>query len=394
MDDPLHDASDDLVAALEDSLAFLRSHPTYADASQRPAALAFLMSVLTARIEEDVVGDADFPFFRVIDRRTREGGDNPDQRYLVTPVTGGATYRIWGTLGSATRLELQVYAGVPYLGTGGGTGSFLAFEDLVVDADGSFEVVLSPDPVEGNWLANPPDATKLFVRQIYEAWTDEPPGEAHIDRLDRQGTPRPDWTADGMAARLHATADDLRSHVRVWPTIVDAIRDRVPANQFGPPTDSRASGGVPGRWMVNGHFDLADDEALIVTTWPMGGDYQGIQLLDLWMNSLEYADRQSSLTSSQADHDADGCLRFVVSAHDPGVANWLDTQGRPRGLLLLRYDGTGGGDFPPERRPATEVVAVADVDRHLPAGTRRVTPDERRQELAARRRHLQVRFGV
>jgi len=394
VDDALADASDDVVAALEDSIAFLRAHPSYADPSQRPAALAFLMSVLTARIEEDVVGDPDFPFFRVIDRRTREGGDNPDQRYLVTPVTGGATYRIWGTLGSATRLELQVYAGVPYLGTGGGTGSFLAFEDLQVDEHGAFEVLLSPERVEGNWLANPPDATKLFVRQIYDAWTDEPPGEAHIDRLDLLGAPRPDWTDDTMAARLRATADDLRSHVRVWPTIVDAIRDRVPTNRFGPPTDSRASGGVPGRWMVNGHFDLADDEALVVTTWPMGGNYQGIQLLDLWMNSLEYADRQTSLSSSQADRDPDGCLRFVVSAGDPGVANWLDTTGRPRGLLLLRYDGTGGGEFPEDRRPTTEVVALADVVRHLPEGTRRVTPAERRQAIVDRRRHLQVRFGV
>ena len=394
MDDPLESASDDLLAALEESIRFVREHPFYEDPRQRPAAMAFLASVLTARLEEDVVGDPGFPYFRIIDRRTREGGDNPDQRYLVTPVTGGASYRIWGSLGSATRIELQIYSGVPYLGTGGGTGSFLTFEELQIADDGTFEVTLSPERVDGNWLENPRDATKLFVRQIYDQWTDDPPGEAHIDRVDLHGEPRPDWTDDSMAARLHATADDLRSHVRVWPTIVQAIVDRVPTNEFGPPTDSRSSGGVPGRWMINGHFDLADDEALIVTTWPMDGDYQGIQLLDLWMNSLEYADRQTSLSSGQADLSADGCRRFVLSARDPGVANWLDTMGRGRGLMLVRYDGTTETAFDEAKRPTTEVVKVADVVALLPTDTRLVSSDDRRRSIADRRRHLQVRFGV
>ncbi|HEY6533786.1 MAG TPA: hypothetical protein VIY72_15875 [Acidimicrobiales bacterium] len=394
MDDPLVPASDDLLSALEDSIRFVREHPFYADPQQRPAAMAFLMSVLTARIEEDVVGDPEFPHFRIIDRRTREGGDNPDQRYLVTPVTGGGTYRIWGSLGSATRVELQVYAGIPYLGDGGGTASYLSFEDLEISEDGSFEVILSPGRIDGNWMDNPPESTKLFVRQIYDTWSADPPGEVHIDRVDAHGELRPDWTPDDMAERLHATATDLRSHVQVWPTIVQAIVERVPANQFGPPTDSRASGGVPGRWMINGHFDLADDEALIVTTRPMSGNYQGIQLLDLWMNSLEYADRQTSLSTGQADRSGDGCHRFVVCATDPGVANWLDTMGRRRGLVLVRYDGTTETTFDEEKRPTTEVVKRAELDDHLPADTRHVTGGERRQAIAERRHHLQVRFGV
>ena len=66
--------------------------------------------------------------------------------------------------------------------------------------------------------------------------------------------------------------------------------------------------------MATGTFELADDEALVITTWPAGGDYQGIQLADLWFSSLEYANRQTSLTAEQAHLDEDGTFRFVLAA--------------------------------------------------------------------------------
>ena len=169
--------------------------------------------------------------------------------------------------------------------------------------------------------------------------------------------------------------------------------DERPANVIGPPRDLRAAGGVPGRWMAHGIFELEPDEALLVRTWPAGGNYQGIQLLDLWLESLEYANRQTSLTGEQAELGGDGSYLFVVAARDPGVVNWLDTVGRRRGVVLLRYDGTTTTDFDPARVPTATRVAFADLARHLPAGIGRVGPDGRHDALAARRRHVQVRFG-
>ena len=290
-------------------------------------------------------------------------------------------------------MEFQIYAGDPYLEGGGRTGSFLSFDDLVLADDGSFEVLLSPTRRPGNWLENPDDATKLFVRQIYSEWSEADPGEVHIDRVGAEGDLAPVLTETEMARRLRDVAGNLRSHVRVWPEIVERILAAVPANAVGEPRDSRDAGGVPGRWMVNGWFDLADDEALVVTAWPVGADYQGIQLMDLWMESLEYANRQTSLTTDQAQPDDDGAFRFVISSGDPGVANWLDTVGRRRGLVFLRYDGAGGSTFDPARRATAEKMRLVDLDRHLPAGTARVSPDERRRAIAARRKHVQIRFG-
>ena len=353
-----------------------------------------MASLLIARIEEQVISDPAFPFFRVIDPRSREGADNPDQRYLVSLVTGGATYRVWGNVGSARRVEFQVYAGNPYLTGGGGrTASFLTFEDLIVGDQGSFEVFLSPQRRPGNWLENPNDGTKLFVRQVYSDWSNEPPGEVHIDRVGSEGSLRPPLTENLMARRLANAAADLRSHVRVWPMVVQHILDGSPPNELSAPLDSGPQGGVPGRWMIQGTFELDDDEALIVKTWPASGNYQGIQLLDLWLESLEYANRQTSLTGDQAQLSEDGWYYFVISSRDPGVANWLDTVGRRRGVILLRHDGMAEASFDPQKLPTTAKVKQSELATHLPADTVWVSAEERRRAIAARRKHVQIRFG-
>src|SRR2546430_16971409 len=116
-----------------------------------------------------------------------------------------------------------------------------------------------------------------------------------------------------MARRLESAGADLRSHIRVWPVVVQRILDGSPPNELSAPLDSGPQGGVPGRWMIQGTFELGDDEALIVKTWPASGNYQGIQLLDLWLESPEYANRQTSLTGDQAQLSEHGCNHFVIS---------------------------------------------------------------------------------
>lgn len=392
---PLDRAFDDLVASVADAARAVRAHPFFADAENRPGGYAFLVSMLLSRLEEDVVFDADEPFFRVLDPRIREGGDNPDQRYLLASLRGGETYRIWGWRGNARRIDLQIYAGDPYVpGSGGRSASHLDHEDLTFGADGSFEVVASRQPQPGHWLENPDDATRILVRQVYSDWAHEWSGEIHIDRVGHEGDAKPARTEEDMAGRLARAAANLTTHVRVWPEMVRTnYLARRPPNTISPPFDPGSVGGVPGRWMSSGTWQLEPDEALVVTTWPAGGDYQGIQLADLWFSSLEYANRQTSLTADQAFADDDGAFRFVIGASDPGVANWLDTTGRRRGVILLRYDGTGRVHFDEREHPVAEVVPVAGLAARLPAGTRRVTQEERRSTIAARRRHVQRRFG-
>ena len=292
-------AWDELNGTLGNLTMFLRAHPYYQEAENRPAAYSYLAGLLIARLEEDVIFGPDQPYFRVLDHRIREGGDNPDQRYLMTTLRGGETYRVWGNIGKERRLDFQVYAGDPFVPNGGRAASFLSSDNLNVAADGSFEVWVSPERRDGNWLENPADGNQMLVRQIFSDWDRETPGDLHIDRVGYEGDLKPVTSEKDMAARLRKAAADLNTHVRVWPAMVAGRYMALPANTLAPPNDPGAMGGVPGRFMVSGNFDLAADEALIVRAWPMSGTYQGIQLADPWFSSLEYGNRQSSLTGDQ-----------------------------------------------------------------------------------------------
>lgn len=382
------------VEAVREAGEIVKRHPFYQDPANRASGYAFISGMLIATLEEDVVQDADHPLFRILDFRIREGGDNPDQRYLFSRVRGDATYRIWGTRGSVNGIELQVYAGEPWRKGGGRSVSTLAFEDIAFDEAGRFEIFLSGEKRKGNWLANAPDATELIVRQVFSDWKNERPGEVHIDRVGYEGKQRPTTTQAAMADRYERAADDLVRTVATWPNFVleRYMQDR-PANVLSAPADPVSVGGVAGRFMSNGHFELAPDEALVVTIWPIGARYQGIQLTDPWFSSLEYANRVTSLSADQARASADGAYRFVVSARDPGVQNWLDTTGLPRGSILIRFDGSALETFPPEKVPVAQKVRFTELAETLPADTPSFDAKMREAQIAERRRAVQVRFG-
>jgi hypothetical protein len=395
MNPPLEAAFDEFLRAITESVDYLKQHPFYQESENRAAAYAFLVSMMIARLEEDVIFDADFPYFRILDTRIREGGDNPDQRYLISTLNGGGTYRIWGNLGTARRIDLQIYSGDPYVpGSGGRAASFLTFEQITFAADGSFEIFASPEPQSGNWIENPRDATRVLARHIFSDWDNERPGELHIDCVGNEGALKPTLTDDAMAARFRKATNNLTTHVKVWPEMVRTnYLDDLEPNHISVPFDPASKGGVPGRWMCHATFDLAHDEALVIKTWPSSGNYQGIQLADLWFSSLEYANRQTSLTADQAHLSEDGCYYFVLASRDPGIANWLDTTGRRRGVILLRYDGTTDAMFDEQKYPTASKVAFATIASHLPPDTPSVSVEQRRAEIAARRKHVQTRFS-
>lgn len=164
------------------------------------------------------------------------------------------------------------------------------------------------------------------------------------------------WLRPGLPSGRGADAG-FAAHARICPGLTANRYYAGPANQIREPSDTGAVGGVPGRWMASGRFDLEPVEALVVTSWPWRGDYQGIQLTDPWFSSLEYGNRQTSLTAEQAQLDSDGTYRFVIAAADPGVPNWLDTVGRTDGIVLMRFDGASGVPFPAEERPYAEKVS-------------------------------------
>src|SRR5581483_1697110 len=145
-------------------------------------------------------------------------------------------------------------------------------------------------------------------------------------------------------------------------------------------------GGMPTQMALRGRVDLTDDEAFVITLGSEGSKYWVFVSYDWWLMSGDYWDHTSSLNNEQAHPNADGTHTLVISKHDPGVHNWIDTEGLNHTMFLQRWQllpNTPGG---PGGRLSqhSEVVKLADLERVLPEETRWVTGQERGRQIADR----------
>ncbi len=323
------------------------------------------------------------------------GGNGPDFHYATVFLDGAQTYRITANIRDSKMLLAQHNSALP----GSPNSRMVAnydFADFEIAPDGSFTVTLSAEKAEGNWIPLLPDVGYqwLLFRPSIEGW-DKVPTELHIERISPIA---PDhYAADEFdeahtARRIDFAADYVRYIVQEWML---AFYQRVHANSKGvnlfAPIGPAISGevGSPTAEYVLACYEVADDEALIIELKePPNGIYWGIQIFDVWLRPIDFRTRQSTLNSAQVEPDADGAVRLVLSRRDPGVAQWLDCAGFDQGQILIRNYRSS--------RPAQPVIHRVRFDelaRHLPAETRRVSPDERTQELGRRRGAYLRRHG-
>ena len=86
-----------------------------------------------------------------------------------------------------------------------------------------------------------------------------------------------------------------------------------------------------------GTFRLEPDQALVLDIEPPDTRYWNITLENIWHECLEPRRRHSSVTNRGVRPDADGRVRIAISAEDFGFGHWLDTGGRQRGFVVLRW---------------------------------------------------------
>lgn len=388
-EDELSKALRNLVTSLEKVETGLRHSPSFRTPEEQAQGYRHLIRSLMKGLESGVLQDPDYPYFRILDHWLKEGGDNPDQRYGFSPVHGGKDYRIWGTLGSAVRMEVQLYAGRAWDGTGKSVG-YLHFQDLAINDDGSFEIWLTADKRTSNWLQNHEEATTVFVRHIYDDWNAADTGTVHIDRIGFEGKRRPLESPAELADGINRAAEMFSATALTWPGVVNNRFVKLrPVNTVSTPYDTYSRGGAKGRWMSGGYFELAEDEALLIRMEATEATYQAIQLTDMWFASFEYGNQVSSLTTKQSQISPDGSYYYVITGEDPGYANWLDTGGAARGTLLIRWDGMND-ELPMSAFPTSQVIKLESLEKAIPGYTE-TTATERFETRAARREHLQRR---
>lgn len=379
----------DVVASITDleKIAFAPDAP--ASPQDRAEGLRYLLRFLAAGIRVTLpAGDPDYPEFgRMVENGLSWGLDNPDCNYSWARVRGDAEYRIAGHLGTACHLEFQVNTGHFGDGKVGGwrTVSSLHAGEIKRAPDGSVEIWIGGAPRSGNWMALDSEASFLLLRQYFNDWEKERPADLFIERVGAE-YPAPALSTDRIATRLDELILWLRSGAPSWANMSRLILASEPNRvHLTPPLQGNA--GLRGQSYGLGHFRCAPDEALLVEFKPPPCRMWSVQLSGWYWESFEFAGRQTSLNGSQAVLDADGVFRGVVAHVDPGVHNWIDTEGHDRGTIGIRFL------FPEEvPQPTLRTVPLASLARELPADTRRVTPAERRDVIERRRRAVQLRY--
>ena len=330
----------------------------------------------------------DYPFFASsTGPYTKLGLDNPDTLYFHAYIRDDAEYVVTGRRGTTADLSFQVMNG-DYSPTQS-PDSLTAFDDRELDIadDGSFQLRFGPpkhDPGPG-YVTLPKGAAMLIVREVFSDWENERPGEIRIHRADTLGTSPPAVPSERMARRYQIAGKMLVSRIRTFLAFPEWHYLRLPVNTLTEPRPT--PGGLATQFSSVGHYDLDDDEVMVITVPAADREvapYQGFQLGSMWYISLDYINHQTSLTADQARVDEDGMIRYIVSERDPGLANWIERTGHRRGYLQVRWQRLSR-DLTPEDGPKAEVVKFDDLPRVLPFyEEQRITPQEWADKIATR----------
>jgi hypothetical protein len=355
-----------------------------------------MQSALIFSAFDSLAGDVDYPFFRPGNGFIFNFGQpNADTIYRLAKVAPGGTYRLRGPRGSL-RIAIIAQRG-PFPCEPGGEkgreqpGASLDHHDinaLAVDANGWFDVILSPtrpEGYDGDWWELQPYTNKLWFRGVNADWTNTDIPTISIERLDIAPGGRPRPTADYLQEQLHWLGEAVTFYAGVEMAHIENMRKQGFVNERLTYYDTTEVVGLEGQFYFECAYELADDEALIVEAKvPEVCEYWSVMLTDEVFETTDWHNNHSSLNDTQARIDSDGVARFVISAKDPGVPNWLDTVGHPTGQFQGRWFRSEGATLPTAKK-----VSLGDVRAQLPADTPVVTPEERDLILRERRMWLQ-----
>ncbi len=260
-------------------------------------------------------------------------GDNADTRYFYANVSDAHRYVIRGRRGDEVYLSFVLHAGHRTDSLQQLVASHINQQDLECDADGGFEIVLSPERPDGvaNWMALPEGSASLLTREYHLDRSDARVARYTIERTD--GPPAP-LTAEGLAVAIEDASAFL-------DTAMGSLAPRpVPSNTIGEPF--RFGGPLPG-WGTPDNtycgvsFELGPDEALDIEGLLVPCVYWNVQLWNRHMQSIGVPPHAASVNHAQLGLQPGDTWRVTVASRDPGTRPWIDTHGHARGTVYIRW---------------------------------------------------------
>lgn len=333
-------------------------------------ALRVIVHHLGSGIETQFEDDPAHPAFRAIVTPWRKAlGDNADARYHDARVHPAGTYRVRGRTAGAVYVSFTVEAGAEDGAFPSGTVGVLNDTGFDVADDGTFEITLGGPPRDSAWLPLAADASRLTVRHYWEgadtpARPPAPDLGLAIDLVDGDVPATPPAPTDAtVAASIRRMATYVRS--RTLEAIAKPGEGDPPAfvsrepHVFPPPTTpgAHALAAADAAYSMAPYLLGPDDALVMRTRWP-ACRCANVSLWNRQLQSFDYLRGRVSLNRAQTVAEPDGTITLVVAHRDPGVPNWMSTEGRPFGLVFWRFMLPEG----PIDTPRAEVVPVDSLD--------------------------------
>lgn len=309
---------------------------------------------------------------------SRWGIDNPDSVYRVIPISGDERYEIHGRVGEHRMTENYFTLWDANMGT----VDVLNGRTMRVDSDGSFTITVDSEPADGrpNHVRSTPAAHEFYIRDVLLDWGRDDPNHLEVQRLGAPAS-TPARTLDEQA---EATAAMMDYFANFTGKLSHGVY-KMPANQFNLAWSADKIGAMRNQVYVMGRFDLGPDEAFVVDLNDGGAEYFTVPLSNVWGTTLELVDRTGSLNKAQSVPNQDGAYTYVISPVDPGVANWIDSDGLREAILTLRMAEFGENGPREDLGARGRVVKLDRLDAEVPH-LARVSPQQRAAQLAERRK--------
>lgn len=323
----------------------------------------------------------------------KQAGDNTDALYVGAPINGTDTYRIHGHRGSAKYFAVTTVegGGTPW---GGAVVQTLLANDLQIAADGTFGLIASPEKpanmhAGSNWIRTSPNTFRITFRQFFADWENEQPMRAQIERIADDVAPPPSLSTQKLSRGLHDAVRWIPDSVNYFADMLEKWKAR--PNEFLSyrQLDDNPLDVTPGGEPLIAYWQLPKDEAVIVRVRPPQAQYWAVEFGNYWWETMDYRYRLSNTNCHYAQLEDNGELIVVISHEDPGVPNWLDPSGFAEGYICFRW--IGAENYPTPQATQVKLTKLFD---DLPANIKRFTAEQRREQLAARRRGIINRFGT
>lgn len=333
-------AWDDFCDSLKDAKRFIFRPEAPTTGLDRAEGFRHLTRLVRISLEQMLEGsDPEFPLlFRSITPTQKYGGDSPDNVYHNATIRGDLDYRIRGKIGNAVYFSIGTKANRYFTdGSMVSTGE-IDCKNLILDADGRYEIILSQKPQPGNWLPMQPDTSMIVVRQMMADWRNDVPATLTLECLNRPKRLEP-LSAERLCQGLAAAAGYVNGCAKTFTDFSEKLKNEVPLNTIDGSLQEFfiRAGGDPAIFYLQGYWSLAPDEALVIESEVPECLFWNFQLDNYWMESMDYRYLSVALNKFNARYEADGRIKLVIASQDPGTGNFIDTAGHGEGGMILRW---------------------------------------------------------